>query len=125
MNVPEKTLLIEIGKKVGRDLIKTYGKKKFYRSKEIKTSMEKLNLSEWNYWAMCFFTDHTSFDNYYASNGKTYDYIQMKSQVVSALTLGESDAWKNFDYNSSWIELPGIDFAAFFELPDFKAFLDN
>lgn len=116
----EKGHIIEMQRQIGRDLIKTYGIKRFYRPKEIMVSCQKFKFLERSCWAMCLFADRGSFDNYHASNGKTCDYLKMRDEVISFITNGASESWANFDFNSSWLDLPGLDYGSFFDLPEFN-----
>lgn len=109
----------ELEKKVGQHLLKKHGKKKHYTTDQIKKSCQSMNIeTDWHCWAMCFFSEHESFDIYHRTIGETCDYLSMKSQMVSALTDGASDSWVDFDFDISWLELPDLDFSDFFDFFD-------
>jgi len=111
-----KPQMKELEKKVGSDLLKRHGKQKYYTPAQVKESCRSTQYPvDWHCWAMCFYTDHSSFDRYHQSIGESCDYTGMKSQMVSALTDGSSDSWSDFDFDLSWIDIPDFDFLSFFD----------
>lgn len=115
-----KDQMRELEKKVGNDLLKKHGKKRFYTPAQVQSSCKDLNIAiDWHCWAMCFFTDRSAFELFHESIGENCDYTSMKSSMVSAITDGASDSWTDFDFDLSWIELPDIDFSDFFDFFDF------
>lgn len=109
----------KLGQAVGNDLVKTYGKKKYYTQPEIKRSLERTgNNIDYDCIMYCLFMDHSSFDTYHESIGEACDYIEMKSSMVSSLTDHASDSWLDFDLDLSWFDWPDIDVSSVFDLLD-------
>ena len=114
-----KQQMRDLEKQVGDRLFKKHGKKKSYTPSQIQEACRKSNTPiDWHCWAMCFYTDHESFDFYHESIGESCDYVGMKTEMVSALTEGASDSWVDFDFDLSWLELPDFDFSSFFDFFD-------
>lgn len=121
-----------IGKKVGEDLLKNNGKKKFYSPKEIKDSCRRQKIYyNWHCWAFSFYTDQKSFTNYYESIGEYHNYALMKSKMISALTGKKFDYYSNSTSDCSWLDLTLINLPVedasnidFTDLFDFSDILD-
>lgn len=105
------------GKAVGEELVKNYGKKKYYSPEEVKkaSSQTKYDI-DWHCWAMCLYTSPSDFDAYHQSIGENCNYAEMKAEMTSALTDGASDSW--FDIDLSWLEWPDIDLSSVFDFID-------
>ncbi|MDX2465618.1 MAG: hypothetical protein QNK31_14040 [Porticoccus sp.] len=105
------------GKDVGENLVRRYGKKKYYSPAQVKgaSTNSKYDI-DWHCCAMCLYTSPSDFKSYHDSIGESCDYAAMKSEMTSALTDGASDSW--FDINISWLDWPDI------ELPSIFDFLD-
>jgi hypothetical protein len=106
--------------RVGNDLIKNYGKKKFYTVQEVKNANRRQAV---NYdvacWSHAFFNSHPDFDQYHAKIGETCDYTAMKSEMAADLSENSSSWLPDFDFDLSWIELPDINWSALFDGIDF------
>ena len=50
--------------------------------------------------------------------GENFDYMDMKAEMVAAMTDGASESWTDFDFGLSWLELPDFDLLDFFEFLD-------
>lgn len=105
------------GKSVGEELVKTFGKKKYYSPEQVKkaSSQTKYDI-DWHCWAMCLYTSPSDFDAYHRSIGGSCNYADMKSEMTSALTDGASDSW--FDIDLSWLEWPDFDLSSVFDFID-------
>jgi len=91
---------------LGKILVEENGKKKYYKPEEVKTAHKK---SKWydgvdfTCWAMSTFSSHSDFDTYHEQTGESCDYIEMKSEMLSGLSISQ---------NSDWIDIPDIDIDA-------------
>ena len=109
----------ELAKNVGDDLLKEYGKRRYYTQQQVYRAMEKTHYSpDVVCWAYSLFLDHQTFDSYHESIGEACDYSAMKESMVSAVTDQQSDSWFDFDWDLSWLELPDIDLSGFFDFFD-------
>jgi len=101
---------------VGGDLVKNYGKKKFYSVQEVKDANRRQGISvDVVCWSHAFFNSHEDFDEYHAELGEACDYIAMKSEMAESI-MTESGSWlPDFDFDLSWLELPDIDWSSLFD----------
>ncbi|MFD2573266.1 hypothetical protein ACFSUS_21670 [Spirosoma soli] len=99
---------------IGRILVKDYGKKKYYKPEEVKNAHEK---SKWydgldfSCWAMSAFSSHSDFDNYHDQTGEVCDYIEMKTEMLQALSMttgSEILDLPDFDVDASWLDIGNI-----------------
>jgi len=110
INTPEKQAL---GKTVGDDLLQHHGKKRYYRTEEVREAVKRSYYPmDWSCWAYCLFTSPEDFSRYHESIGEPCDYGKMKAEMVSAMTDGASTSW--FDAHMSWLEWPDVDLSAIF-----------
>ena len=97
---------------VGNDLVKNYGKKKFYSVQEVKAANRRQDVSlDVACWSHAMFNSHGDFDAYHRSVGENCDYIAMKGEMVSSVSHDADTSW--FDLDLSWLEFPDIDFSIF------------
>lgn len=114
-----------IARRVGRDLIKHYSKKKSYTIAEVKRAAQRQNLSvDWYCWAYAMYTDRVTFDAYHRQIGETCDYVAMHRSMMeevggdatSTLEIldppsldldphGSGDSWSIFD----WLDWSDLD----------------
>ena len=103
---------------VGKDLLKHYGKKKFYTVQQVKNANRR-QLIELDVacWSHAFFNSHGDFDAYHAKIGESCDFVGMKRELLDAVTTGPSDASSLFDldvdFDLSWLEFPDIEWSIF------------
>ena len=98
---------------VGKDLVKNYGKKKFYSIKEVKDANKRQGVSpDFGCWSHAFYNSHQDFDQHHASIGENCDYIAMKSDVVESISTPTADI-SLFNFDMSWLEFPDIDWPSF------------
>jgi hypothetical protein len=99
---------------VGNDLLKHYGKKKFYTAKEVQSANQRQKIDlDLVCWSHAFFNSHEDFDHLHASWGETCDYLAMKRDMAQSV-IAES-SWLpdfDFDFDLSWLELPDIDWGS-------------
>ena len=98
----KKAYLIDIGK----ILVTDNGKKKYYKPEEVKKAHRK---SKWydgldfSCWGMSTFSSHSDFDKYHEETGEVCDYVEMKTEMLSGLSVSQT---------SDWVEIPDIDIDA-------------
>jgi hypothetical protein len=102
---------------VGNDLVKNYGKKKFYTVQEVKNANRRQSIDyDAGCWSHAFFNSHRDFDEYHAKIGETCDYAAMKREMLDSVTTTADSSSVfdlNFDLDLSWLELPDIDWSLF------------
>jgi uncharacterized protein DUF6559 len=104
----------ELSKKVGKDLIKNYGQKKYYSKAMVDSAMRRQSISpDWSCWSYSLFTSRVEFEDIHRRLGESCDYEMMRSQMVSAVTDGASVSW--FDVDFSWLEWPDFNFSGSFD----------
>ncbi len=100
-----------LSKKVGKDLIESYGKKKYYSKAMIDGAMRRQAVNfDWSCWSYSLFSSPSEFSDIHRRLGETCDYGAMRSQMVSAVTDGASTSW--FDVDLSWLDWPDFDFGS-------------
>ena len=106
-----------LSRKVGKDLIENYGKKKYYSKAMVDGAMRRqaLNL-DWSCWSYSLFTSPSEFSEIHHRLGETCDYASMRSKMVSDATDGASGSW--FDVDMSWLDWPDFDFGSAFDFFD-------
>jgi hypothetical protein len=95
---------------LGKILVKDYGKKKYYKPKEVKKSHEK---SQWNNadfscWGMSTYSSHTDFDEYHQETGEICDYTTMKAEMLEGISLTDSIHLADLpdvDLDASWLDV--------------------
>ena len=104
---------------VGEDLVRTHGKRKYYRPDEIRRSAERCGYPvDVMCWAYCIFSTPADFDAIHGAAGEACDYAAMKAEVLADLAGGAS--FSLFDLDLSWLEWPDIDLTAAFDWFDFS-----
>ena len=99
---------------VGNDLVKNYGKKRFYSVAEVKHANDRQRINiDYVCWSHAFFNSHTDFDALHSTQGESCDYIAMKREMAESVSNSSSSTWFDFDFDLSWLELPDIDFSIF------------
>ncbi len=105
------------GKRVGDDLLKHYGKRRFYTVEQVREANRRTGTSiDVACWSHALFNTHLDFDALHAGSGEACDYAGMKQQMLEALSVdggGGGDASDWFDFDLSWLEFPDIDLSIF------------
>jgi hypothetical protein len=97
---------------VGDDLVRNYGKKKFYSVAEVKSANRRQNVSlDSGCWSHATFNSHGDFDAYHRSIGESCDYVSMKAEMLASVSTSSETSW--FDFNLSWLEFPEMDWSLF------------
>jgi hypothetical protein len=109
----------KLAQRVGKDLTKRHGQKKFYSVREIGDALRRLDERvDLHCWAYCFFSNATDFAFYHASRGEACDYAAMKADMLDAVSNGASGSW--FDPDLSWLDWPDFDFSGLFDFLDWS-----
>jgi hypothetical protein len=99
-------------KRVGDDLIRNYGKRKFYTIDQVRESNRRAGVSiDVACWSHAMFNSHSDFDQLHVASGEACDYIAMKSEMLHAVASETSSVW--FDFDLSWLEFPDLDISIF------------
>lgn len=97
---------------VGNDLVKNYGKKKYYSVQEVKDANRRQGIDIDLYcWSHAFFNSHIDFDAYHESIGESCNYLEMKKEMMEAVSCSDDTSW--FDFELSWLEFPDMDWSIF------------
>jgi hypothetical protein len=103
-------------KKLGDDLVKHRGKKKFYSIAEVHSSLRRLTLPyDLDCWGFALYSSRSDFDRHHRSTREECDYDSMRGEMIDALAEG---AWSIFDIDLSWLEWPDIDLSSIFDFID-------
>ena len=104
-------------KRIGDDLVKHRGKKKFYSIAEVHSSLRRLNVAyDLDCWAFSLYSSRNDFDRHHRSLGEPCNYDAMRSDMIDALADGSSRSL--FDIDLSWLEWPDIDLSSIFDFID-------
>jgi hypothetical protein len=98
---------------LGKVLVKDYGKKKYYKPKEVKKAHDKIDLSylDCGCWGMSTYSSHRDFDKYHEQTGEICDYSSMKAEMLEGISLTDSvhlSELSDVDLDSSWLDLGDI-----------------
>jgi hypothetical protein len=95
---------------LGKILVTDYGKKKYYKPKEVKKAHEKSAWSglDFDCWGMSTYSSHADFNKYHQETGETCDYVAMKSEMLEGISLTDSihlSELSNVDLDASWLDI--------------------
>lgn len=75
---------------IGKYLVSTFGKKEFYKPKEVLKALENVDYKNIHEkWAMSIFVSHSSFDEYFRKNN--IDYRETRKQMLEKMTNTKAD----------------------------------
>jgi hypothetical protein len=98
--------------RVGDDLVKNYGKKRYYTVAEVKEANRRQGINpDFSCWSYATFNSHSDFDAYHQAIGENCDYVAMKSEMLASVSNSADASW--FDIDLSWLEFPDIDWSIF------------
>jgi hypothetical protein len=104
---------------VGEDLVRTHGKRKYYKPAEVRRSADRCGYTvDVHCWAYCIFTTPEDFKAIHDALGEACDYAVMKAEVLADLAGGS--AFSLFDLDLSWLDWPDIDLSSLFDWFDFS-----
>lgn len=101
---------------LGKILVQDYGKKKYYKPREVKKANEKTKNRyhlDFSCWGMSTFSSHEDFDKYHEETGEICDYTAMKTEMLAGFSTEGSDAW--IDFSSVDIDMSWLDFGDAFD----------
>ncbi len=99
-------------KKVGDDLIRHHGKRKFYSVQQVRSANQRYNIEiDYACWSHSLFNTHYDFDRIHIDVGEACDYLSMKKDMLESLSTSDTSSW--FDFDLSWLEFPDIDWSDF------------
>lgn len=99
---------------IGKILVEENGKKKHYKPAEVKKAHRTsrwCDRLEFSCWAMCIFTSHSDFDGYHSQTGEICDYAEMKTEMLSGLSVSSTADWTaipDLDIDSSWLDFGDV-----------------
>lgn len=100
--------------KVGSDLVRTHGKRNYYKLADIRRSADRCGYPvDIHCWAYCIFSSPEDFKALHDAAGEICDYAAMKAEVLADLAAGAS--FSVFDLDLSWLEWPDIDLSSIFD----------
>ena len=99
-------------KRVGDDLVKHHGKRKFYSVEQVRAANQRCNIPiDVGCWSHALFNTHNDFDRIHQASGEACDYLAMKKEMLESLSIGSPSSW--FDFDLSWLEFPDLDWSVF------------
>ncbi len=99
-------------KRVGDDLLRNCGKRKFYTVEQVRESNRRAGVSiDVACWSHAMFNSHSDFDRLHATAGEGCDYIAMKAEMLLSVASDGSSDW--FDFDLSWLDFPDLDVSIF------------
>ena len=98
---------------VGDDLVRHYGKRKFYSVQQVRSANERCNIPlDFACWSHALYGTHFDFDRIHAGAGQACDYLAMKRDMLESVAIPDS-GWFDFDFDLSWLDFPDIDWSIF------------
>lgn len=110
---------------IGRILVKDYGKKKYYKPKQVRQAHKK---SEWSSgpdfscWAMSMYSNHGDFDRHHEAIGEVCSYTEMKSEMLEGISTSEVISPSSLpapDLDASWLDVGNLFDGIFEGIGDF------
>jgi hypothetical protein len=99
-------------KQVGDDLLRNYGKRKFYTVEQVREANHRSFVGiDVACWSHAMFNSHSDFDRLHATAGEACDYVAMKGEMLRSVASDSSSGW--FDFDLSWLEFPDLDISIF------------
>src|SRR5688572_29919112 len=76
---------------IGKILVTTHGRRKFYRPRQVKEAHRKSTWADHDFscWGMSVYTSHQDFDDYHRTTGEACDYTQMKSHMLEGISTSD------------------------------------
>ncbi len=100
-------------KLVGEDLVKNYGKKRYYTPLEIRNANRHGGIPiDVVCWSYAIYASMVDFDAHHQKLGETCDYAAMKTEMLSSIG-GNVDVASVTDTDLSWLEVPSVDWSLF------------
>lgn len=107
---PDKKAYVE---DISHILVNDYGRQKYYKPTEVERAHQK---SKWydhldfSCWAMSVFSTHEDFDRHHAETGEICDYTEMKTEMLSGITMDSTDFFSldHVNMDASWLDLGSV-----------------
>ncbi len=97
---------------LGRSLVKRYGKKKYYKPKEVKKANKDTDYSNYDFdcWGLSVFSSREDFTTYHQSTGEDCDYSAMRTTMLSDIagTSFNSASFPDIDLDTSWLDFDNV-----------------
>ncbi len=98
---------------LGKTLVTDYGKKKYYKPKEVKKAHKKTKWSDYDFscWGMSTYSSHSDFDDYHKETGEVCDYTVMKTEMLEGISFSEAadlSDLPDFDLDASWLDIGDV-----------------
>ena len=99
---------------IGKILVREHGKKKYYKPEEVKKAHRNskwYDLLDFSCWGMSIFSSHFDFDKYHERSGEICDYAEMKTEMLSGLSIYSTADWTeiaDLDIDASWLDFGDI-----------------
>ena len=93
---------------IGRILVATHGKRKFYRPRQVKEAHRRSTWADLDFscWGMSVYSSHRDFDDYHRSTAEVCDYTAMKSQMLEGISTSDVHLSElpEVDIDISWLD---------------------
>ncbi len=92
---------------LGKVLVADYGKKEYYKPKEVKKASEKIDWIDgidFLCWGISVFSSHLDFDYYHKDTGEVCNYVAMKTEMLSGISDSLTDWTSVPDMDASWLD---------------------
>ena len=99
---------------IGKILVQEHGKKKYYKPEEVKKAHRKskwYDVLDFSCWGMSTFSSHSDFDKYHQNTGEICNYVEMKTEMLSGLSISSTADWTeipDLDIDVSWLDFGDI-----------------
>lgn len=104
---------------IGKILIEENGKKKYYKTEEVKKAHKKSKWYENDFacWGMSTYSSRSDFEKHHEESGEICDYSEMKTEMLNGLSDTPISDWTeipDLDIDASWLDFGEI-FEGIFE----------
>ena len=96
---------------LGKILVTEYGKKRYYKPKEVKKAHKKSEWSAYDFscWGMSTYSSHADFDEYHQQVGEVCDYTSMKAEMLEGISdTAHPIELAGIDLDASWLDIGEI-----------------
>ncbi|QWX85576.1 hypothetical protein H0I23_08035 [Cellulophaga sp. HaHaR_3_176] len=101
---------------LGKVLVEQNGKKKYYKPEEVKKAHKNRNRDDYfdidfECYGMSIFCSHSDFDTYHQETGEVCDYVAMKTEMLSGLSVSTNADWtdiSDLNIDASWLDFGDV-----------------
>lgn len=80
-----------MARRVGHDLVKRHGNKRYYTVEEIKAAARRQKFPDtWDCWALSLYSSPSDFANYHLKTGEICEYSSMHAMMLEAVSADTS-----------------------------------